>query len=141
MRPIKVKIIKELDILSNEIERFSRQFSVFNSPLAMITENIWRPPTDVYETQEKIVIKMEIAGIELENLEIKLFNKILIITGERHEGSSDKKVNYKLMEINYGYFEKMISLPDNIDQEKIFGEYNNGFIEISLPKKNKYDFF
>ncbi|MBI5207262.1 MAG: Hsp20/alpha crystallin family protein [Candidatus Firestonebacteria bacterium] len=136
---IKIKIIKDLNMISHEFERLSKQFSVFNSPLAMITENIWRPPTDVYETQDKIIIKMEIAGIKMENFEIKLIGHTLIITGERHDEANEHKTNYKLMEINYGYFEKMIPLPDNIDIENIQGLYDKGFIEIRLPKKIKSD--
>ncbi|MBI4651690.1 Hsp20/alpha crystallin family protein [Candidatus Desantisbacteria bacterium] len=131
---IKIKILKDLDIITKELERISKQFSVFNSPLAMITENIWRPPTDVYETSGKIIIKMEIAGVKLDNLEIKLIGHTLIITGERFDNSKDKKINYKRMEINYGYFEKMITIPENFEIKDISAEYNDGFIEIELMK-------
>lgn len=132
---IKIKVIDDQEIISKEIERISKQFSVFNSPLAMITENTWRPPTDVYETHEKIIIKMEVAGVKPDNLEIKLINQTIIVTGERHDVSLDKKIHYKLMEINYGYFEKLITLPDKVDTENIYCTYDNGFIEIGLQKK------
>jgi HSP20 family protein len=92
----------------------------------------WRPPTDVYETDESVVVKVEIAGMQDEDFEISLDGKRLIISGMRRDPAS--KLGYQQMEILYGHFETDVYLARAIDEEKIEATYQSGFLIVHLPK-------
>jgi HSP20 family protein len=92
----------------------------------------WRPPTDVYETDASVVVKVEIAGMEDQDFEISLDGKRLIINGVRRDPAS--KLGYQQMEILYGHFETDVYLARAIDEEKIEATYQNGFLVVHLPK-------
>ena len=79
-------------------------------PLFSLSGKMWNPPTDVYETSDSIVVKMEIAGVRQDKLEISLEENFLIIRGCRHEEHPLPKENYHLMEIRYGRFERVFPM-------------------------------
>jgi HSP20 family molecular chaperone IbpA len=95
-------------------------------------QQIWRPPTDVYETDTCIVVKVEIAGMQEKDFVISLDSRRLIISGVRHDPTA--KVGYQQMEIMYGHFETDVHVPGAIDQDGIEATYQNGFLSVSLPK-------
>lgn len=95
--------------------------------------NSWRPPTDVYETEQDIIIKVEIAGMNEEDFQI-IFNKnTLIINGFRKDDILTKKAFHQV-EIGYGDFTSVIELSIPIRIEDTEASYNNGFLSIVLPK-------
>lgn len=93
---------------------------------------IWRPPTDVYETDDCVVVKVEIAGMAQEDFSISLEAKKLIISGIRRDPAA--KLGYQQMEILYGHFETHVLLLRAVDVEKIEATYQNGFLNVRLPK-------
>jgi HSP20 family molecular chaperone IbpA len=93
---------------------------------------IWRPPTDVYETDTYVVVKVEIAGMDEKGFDISLDGKRLIITGVRDDPAA--KLAYQQMEILYGQFETDVYLPWAIDEENVEATYRNGFLSVFLPK-------
>jgi HSP20 family molecular chaperone IbpA len=93
---------------------------------------IWRPPTDVYETDSYVVVKVEIAGMEEGDFDIALDSKRLIITGVRHDPAA--KLAYQQMEILYGQFETEVYVLWAVDEDKIEATYRNGFLNVFLPK-------
>ena len=93
---------------------------------------VWRPPTDVYETDDCVVVKVEIAGMEDEDFQLSLDGKRLIISGIRRDPAS--KLGYQQMEILYGHFETDVHLARAIEEEKIEATYQNGFLVVRLPK-------
>ena len=93
---------------------------------------VWRPPTDVYETDDCVVVKVEIAGMEDEDFQISLDGKRLIISGIRRDPAS--KLGYQQMEILYGHFETDVHLSRAIEEDKIEAIYQNGFLVVRLPK-------
>ncbi len=92
----------------------------------------WRPPTDVYETDSHIVVKVEIAGMKPEDFEIFLSNRVLTIAGIRRDTS--EKITYQQMEILYGHFETRVYIPAPIDGDNIEASYEDGFLKVMLPK-------
>jgi HSP20 family protein len=93
---------------------------------------IWRPPTDVYETDDCVVVKVEIAGMEKADFAISLDTTRLIISGTRRDPAA--KLGYQQMEILYGHFETDVHLPRAIDTDNIEATYHNGFLSVCLPK-------
>ena len=92
----------------------------------------WSPPTDVYETEENCVIKLEIAGMRDEDFEVAFENNILVIQGNRPD--RNEKRAYHQMEIRFGRFEIAVEIPVLVDIEKAIAEYKDGFLVIMLPK-------
>jgi HSP20 family protein len=92
----------------------------------------WRPPTDVYETDESVVIRVEVAGMKETDFSISLVDRVLIITGVRQDPSP--KVAYHQMEIRYGDFRTEVFLHWAVEQDSITATYSNGFLQVTLPK-------
>jgi len=93
---------------------------------------IWRPPTDVFETEGAIVVKVEIAGMARDDLSVSLEGRKLTIRGVRRDSSA--KLGYQQMEIQYGYFETEVLVPRAIDEEGVEATYQEGFLSVRLPK-------
>lgn len=100
--------------------------------LTMRQEKTWRPATDVYETDDAVVIKAEIAGMKEQDFSISLSNRNLVITGVRRDPAP--KLAYQQLEIPYGRFRTQVFLPHAVDQDRITASYKNGFLTVLLPK-------
>jgi len=97
-----------------------------------VRSTTWSPPTDVYETEENCVIKVEVAGMRDEDFEVAFENNILMIRG--HRPDLNEKRAYHQMEIRFGRFEIAVEIPVVVDIEKAIAEYKDGFLVIILPK-------
>jgi HSP20 family protein len=92
----------------------------------------WRPPTDLYEFEDRVVVRVEIAGMRESDFQITLEKNILIIQGVRQEISERR--SFHQMEINFGEFVTAVEIPAAIDAEAVNAEYTNGFLWVNLPK-------
>ena len=100
-----------------------------------IRSSIWSPPTDVYETEDNYVIKVEIAGMRDEDFEVAFENNMLMISGYRSD--LNERRAYHQMEIRFGRFELAVEVPATVDMEKATAEYKDGFLLIVLPKSDR----
>jgi HSP20 family protein len=104
-------------------------------PLFSLSEKVWNPPTDVYETGDSVVIRMEIAGVSLDALDVRVEDRLLIIRGCRRENPCLDKEDFHLMEIRYGAFERAFALPAKTRPEEIQAQYTNGFLIVTIAKQ------
>jgi HSP20 family protein len=93
----------------------------------------WVPNTDVYVTDNGLVIKVELAGMRSDNLEITVEGNRLRISGNRPDGCRAPKCSFLVMEINYGPFESVLELPAGYDLSLAKAAYLNGFLRIDVP--------
>lgn len=93
----------------------------------------WVPNTDVYVTDSGLVIKVELAGMRSEHLEITVEGNRLRISGSRPDGCRSSKCSFLVMEINYGPFESVLELPVGYDLGQAKAAYLNGFLRIDVP--------
>ena len=93
----------------------------------------WVPSTDVDVTDGGLVIKIELAGMKSDNLEITTEGNRLRISGSRPDCCRATKCSFLLMEINYGPFERYIELPAGYDLSQARAAYLNGFLRIDVP--------
>ncbi|MFZ5809440.1 MAG: Hsp20/alpha crystallin family protein [Chloroflexota bacterium] len=98
-----------------------------------VRPHVWRPPTDVYETDEGLVVRIEVAGMNENDFSILVDGRYLSVRGVRTEAPERRA--YHQMEIRFGEFMSDIELPFEIDTEKIEAVYQSGFLRIILPKK------
>ena len=97
--------------------------------------SVWGPPTDIYETDENFVVRIEIAGMKDEDFEIALENNLLMISGNRPD--LNERRAYHQMEIRFGKFQVAVEIPIAVDIEGARAEYKDGFLMIQLPKANR----
>jgi len=93
----------------------------------------WVPNTDVYATDNGLVVKVELAGMRSEHLEITVEGNRLRISGNRPDGCRAGKASFLVMEINYGPFESVLELPSGYDLGQAKAAYLNGFLRIDVP--------
>ena len=91
-------------------------------------------PAPFYETPEEIIILAEIAGVNKEDLELEISSKAVKIFGNRPEYFRIENSTYRLAEIQYGKFERILYLPSPIDPEVVSASYSNGFLQVRLAK-------
>jgi len=101
------------------------------------SETYWVPNTDVYVTDGGLVIKVELAGMRREDLELVVENNRLKISGHRPDGCRAPKCTFLVMEINYGAFESIIELPPGYDLSQAKAAYQNGFLRIDVPEQGQ----
>lgn len=94
--------------------------------------HLFHPPTDVYEREDSIDVRVEIAGMAENDFSVNLDQNILIIRGVRPDISERRA--YHQMEINFGEFLSAVELQIPIDVERVHAEYQNGFLWVHLPK-------
>ena len=96
-------------------------------------ETHWVPNTDVYVTDSGVVIKVELAGMRREDLELTIEQNRLKISGQRPDCCRAPKCKFLVMEINYGIFESIIELPAGYELSQAKASYQNGFLRVDVP--------
>jgi len=107
----------------------------FHWRLAMRTP-AWRPPTDVYESEDQIVVRVEIAGMHEDDFKIELDGLFLSIRGVRSDTTGRRA--YHQMEIRFGEFSSDIELPAPVMASEVDATYKDGFLRIVLPKEHAH---
>jgi HSP20 family protein len=98
----------------------------------MPNEAVWRPPTDVYVTDENVVVVVEIAGLSAGDYSVLQSGSTLVISGERRDPA--EKLGYQQMEIRHGKFRTQVQIPWPLDPTGQQAEYRDGFLKVTLPK-------
>jgi len=105
---------------------------IFHAISWQVRSSGWSPPTDVYETEDRFVVRVEVAGMKDADFEVAVENKVLMISGNRSEVNERRA--YHQMEIRFGKFEIAVEIPIPVEIEKSVAEYKDGFLMVQLPK-------
>jgi HSP20 family protein len=95
----------------------------------------WTPACDIYEDEEGVSLRFELAGVDPKDVDVRFENGVLTVKGERKLEREDKRENYHRVERSYGTFTRSFSLPGTLDPERIKAETKHGVLTIVLPKK------
>ncbi len=96
---------------------------------------MWEPAIDLIDKKDNLIAKVELPGVDKKDVKISLTENNLTIQGEIKKEEETKKENYYYRERAYGNYARTISLPAEIDKEKISARFKNGILEITMPKK------
>ena len=129
---IKIRFTNFFDQSTSCIENIFRARPV--NPMFVSREHKWIPPADIFETHEEIFIRVEMAGVEKENLKVEINSKAIRISGQRSEEPRIRNTTFRLAEIQYGNFERVFYLPAKVDTDIISTSFGNGFLNIRLVK-------
>ena len=130
-------IYEEMKKMQEEMELLFREFSHFEHSYPLEEVQGYHPLMNVYYNDKKIIILLELAGVEKESLVINISGKLLIVKGERKDPFKESPGNYHTVEIYFGKFERWIHLPFSVESEGIKIKFDNGLAKITLQRKKK----
>ncbi len=99
-----------------------------------LTTGIWSPVVDIYETDEKVIIKVELPGMTKSDVVIEINENNLVLRGERKFQKDIREENYHCIERSYGMFSRSFALPDTVDRDNVVANFVEGILEITIPK-------
>ena len=112
----------------------NRLFQFVGTSKDVRSGQLWYPAADVYQTPDGWVVKVELAGVSAEEIEIEIQGNVLYIAGCRKDRSCTHGGQYQQMEITYSNFEKTLRFPAPIDGATVEHEFENGLLIINLRK-------
>src|SRR5512139_2125281 len=95
----------------------------------------WVPAVDIYETDDDVVVKAELPGVEKDQVGVEVKGGVLTLRGERKHEKEIKEENYHRVERSYGTFLRSFTLPASVEEDKVSARLAGGVLEIHLPKK------
>lgn len=134
MKPQDDDIIKDIRHLQETMERLLSDFSRLHTPLLLSKESVWRPLTDVYETDKEYVIRMEIAGMDPDDFNVTLHRRVLTIKGIRRDPTTQGGKHFHKMEISVGPFECNVEIPSSVQISSLEAHYENGYLLVKIDK-------
>ena len=136
MEYIKIKFGDQFDRFGSHVEKSIQD--IFRprpvNPMFACKDCSWVPQMDMYETEDEIIIWAELAGVEKDNLQVEVNAKAVRIFGFREEMPKHAKGTYRLAEIRFGKFERVLYLPSPVDTEIVSSSFNNGLLNIHMAK-------
>jgi HSP20 family protein len=93
------------------------------------------PKVDIIENESDFQIHVSVPGLNKEDIKIDLKDKVLTVSGERKLEKETKENNFRSIETQYGTFSRAFTLPENVNADKINARYNNGILELVVPKE------
>jgi len=133
MQQIEIRFGNNIETQTRDEKSFEVMFQSVN-PMFCFSKQIWKPQMDILETRDEIIIQAEIAGVKKEDIVVEVSNKAVKISGSRKGCHPDQTTTYRLAEIQFGQFERILYLPNLIDIDKVSASFFNGFLEIVLGK-------
>jgi HSP20 family protein len=131
MKLVRWDPIQEFVAMSNRLNRTA------NHPYTPRTEaalGAWAPPVDIFERQDHLVIRAEVPGVEMKDMDVQIENGVLTLRGERKQDTEVKEDNAHRMERVYGSFTRSFTLPTTVDAAKVAATYKDGVLEITVPR-------
>jgi HSP20 family protein len=95
----------------------------------------WSPAVDIYETENELVLKADLPDVNQKDIDVRVENQTLTISGMRNFEKSENKKGYHRIERSYGNFVRSFAIPNTFDTESIKAEYHNGVLSVTLTKK------
>ncbi len=131
---IKIRLTDDFDRLEAKFQKtVSDMFHSLN-PMYSFSKSTWYPPLDIFETQSEIIVIAELAGVNKEDLDLEINSRAIRIAGRRIGIPPAENGKYRLAEIQYGNFERVLYLPSAIDTDSVNATYKKGLLHIQVNK-------
>jgi HSP20 family protein len=128
---------RDLVSIQDELSRLFGRTYGGSEALRPSAGGVWMPSMDVYETDDKIVAKLELPGIDLNNVDVSVEDSTLTISGAREFSDEVKEESYHRVERRYGSFTRAIALPQTADTENVNASFDKGVLTIEVAKVAK----
>ena len=123
---------RDVVALQNRVNSLFRDMNGENDPVAAAS---FVPAVDIYEDPQKVVLKLEVPGVDQKDLDVRVENQTLTVKGERKFEAEEKEQNFHRIERRYGNFYRAFTLPNTVDTENVAASYNAGVLKLELKKK------
>ena len=123
---------REVVALQNRVNSLFRDLNEGDDPLATAS---FVPAVDIYEDTQKVMLKLEVPGIDQKDLDVRIEDHTLTVKGERKFESEEKEQNFHRIERRYGSFYRAFTLPSTVDTQNVSASYNAGVLKLELQKK------
>src|SRR5215475_8372367 len=128
MRSYQTMSLSHFDPLAN-LRLFEDAFSrLLNEPHS---NRPWSPAVDIYETNNELVLKADLPDVEQKDIDVRVENQTLTITGQRNFDKQENSKGYHRIERNYGTFQRSFAVPNSFDTEKIAASFKNGVLSVT----------
>lgn len=131
---IKIRFTHDFDQLGTALDKTLEGVLSPSNPVFSLARETWKPPMDLCETPEEVIILGETAGVEKQDLELEICSRAVRIRGRRKPFARLPNTSYRRAEIQFGPFERILALPALIDPDRVSAAYSNGMLEIRLAK-------
>ena len=128
---------RELEDMSERLNRVFSRPSLRNSGKENLTVADWMPTVDISETDGEYLIKAELPEVKKEDVKVTVENGVLTLQGERRQEKEEKGKKFHRVERLYGSFVRSFSLPESVDESGVKAEYKEGVLNLHLPKSEK----
>lgn len=133
---IRRTVQRDPDRVQQEMEEVFRSLVPQRPNVAQRQHQRWRPPVEVYETEDALIVATEIAGISDKDLNVVIENDVLSIRGERTDDRGGERRSYRETGIAYGPFGVDVFIPFSVDADRAEADYANGILRIRLPRSS-----
>src|ERR1700683_4309448 len=127
--------LREFATIQDRMNRLFRDSYGNEGREEALSNTAFAPPVDVYEDEHGVTLKIEVPGIDENDIDVRIENNTLTVHGERKFEKEEKEENYRRVERQYGSFTRTFSLPNTVDQESVQADYDKGVLKITLAKK------
>ena len=127
--------LADVAVLQNRLNSIFNDFARPEGETESLAMGNFIPPVDIYEDNHRLVLKLEVPGIQQEHLDVRVENQTLTVKGERKFEKDEKEENFHRIERRYGSFARSFTLPPTVDTAGIKAAYDAGVLTISLAKK------
>jgi HSP20 family protein len=124
--------VRDLDSFQSDVNRLFDTF--FGARPAAEAGRRWTPAMDLVESDDHLVLKADLPGLDKEDVEIEVKDDVLTISGERKAEHTERQGGYHRVERAYGGFVRSLSLPKGIDPDQVKAEFEKGVLEVRIPK-------
>lgn len=125
---------RELATLQSEMSRLMNHFWGGSDAGGSQSATAWLPALDVWESEEEIVLAVDLPGISEEDVSLEVDDGVLTISGERSRATEEKGDRYYRFERRFGQFSRSVTLPQGIDASGVKAEFENGVLQVHIPK-------
>lgn len=127
---------RELDALQSDMNRlfdgfFGRREGAAGSAYA---SRRWIPPMDLVETEDHLVLRADLPGVDEKDIEIEVKDGVLSVSGERKSQHEDKREGFHRVERSFGRFSRSLELPKGVDPQSVSAHFDTGVLEVRMPK-------
>jgi len=127
--------LREFATIQDRMNRLFRDSYGNEGREEALSNTAFAPPVDVYEDEHGVTLKIEVPGIDENDIDVRIENNTLTVHGERKFEKEEKEENYRRVERQYGSFTRTFSLPNTVDQESVQADYDKGVLKVKLTKK------
>jgi HSP20 family protein len=126
---------RELDAFQSDMNRlFDSFFGRREGPAAYGSARRWIPPMDLVETEDNLVLRADLPGVDQDDIEIEVKDGVLTVSGERKAQHETQREGYHRVERSFGRFSRSLELPKGVDPQNVSAHFDKGVLEVRMPK-------